>query len=130
MTFFATLSHQLPNGTRKHQADTLEAAKHLGDIAFEGIKLPVGGRNGAAEFRINVIDAEGRIVATRLVGKGHPWKDEPVVGSAYPKMVYPDGNTHKDGVIVNSREEEERVLAAEAPASPLLPTAPARRRGH
>lgn len=75
----------------------------------------------SAEPRDDMDDADyfaARVgVATRLVGKGHAWKDEPVVGSSYPKMIYPNGNTHKDGVIVNSREEEEPALTPVAETS-------------
>jgi hypothetical protein len=62
-----------------------------------------------------VNDAEGHVVASRVLGQ--TWKDEPARGyQPYPKMLH--GGSY-DGVIVNSPEEEERVLGitpAEAPA--------------
>jgi hypothetical protein len=102
----------------------------LGDVEFSGVKLPHG-RNGAGEYKILVEDDHG-IAASRLLGEGHTWKDEPRGYQPYPKMIYPDGDTDKEGVVVQSREEEDAVLAkalpaaaAEAPANP----APERRRG-
>ena len=117
--FTVTLSHQImAGGTRTHKAATLEEAKRTGDVEFASAPLPTGRFRGA-EHRILVRDEEGCIVTSRLIGEGQAWKDEPARGyQSYPKMIYPDGNTHKDGVIVNSREEEEAALASasEAPA--------------
>jgi len=56
--FEVTLSHILPNGSRKFKAPTLEAAKTIGDVEYSGVKLPQG-RNGAAPFGIIVTDQDG-----------------------------------------------------------------------
>ena len=105
--FEVTLSHVLTNGTKKYKSPTLEAAKKLGDTTYSEVKIP-GGRNGAAPFRIIVLDG-GVEVSSRELPDGE-WKDVPVGWQEFPKML-------TDGVIVNSREEEEAALApaSEAP---------------
>jgi hypothetical protein len=111
--YTVSLSHLTQGGAKKHKAPTLEAAKTLGDVQFSGVKLPHG-RNGAGEYRILVEDEHG-LVASRLLGEGKPWKDEPRGYQDYPKMLH--GGSY-DGVIVHSREEEEHVLAEEADEAP------------
>jgi hypothetical protein len=107
--FEVTLSHILPNGTKKYKSPTLDAAKKLGDTVYSEVKIP-GGRNGAAPFRIIVLDG-GVEIASRELPAGE-WKDVPKGFQDYPKWVTPTG---REPLIVHTREEEERVLA-EAPA--------------
>jgi hypothetical protein len=111
--FTVTLSHQImAGGTRTHKAGTIEEAKRTGDVQFANAPLPVGRFRGA-EHRILVRDEAGNLVASRLLGEGNPWKDEPVGWQEWPKMLHVEGRE----IIVNSREEEEAALApvAEAP---------------
>jgi hypothetical protein len=118
--YTVSLSHLTQGGAKKHKAPTLEAAKTLGDVEFSGVKLPRG-RNGAGEYKILVEDEHG-IVASRLIGEGHAWKDEPRGYQAYPKWI------ESAGVIVNSLDEEEAVLAKALPAAAAEAPAPAKSR--
>lgn len=104
--FEVTLSHVLPNGSRKFKCATLEVAKRHGDAFFSSVKMP-GGRNGAAPFGI-VVTENSVVVACRDLPDG-AWKDVPQGWQEFPKMI-------KDGVIVHSREEEEAALRPAAAA--------------
>jgi hypothetical protein len=110
MTYFVTMSHIMQNGSRRHKAASVDEAKAIGDTEFSSVK-PYRG----ADYRIVVTDEAGNIAASRLVGEGHAWKDEPARGcyQEFPKMLNHGGRE----IIVNSREEEEAALAppAEAP---------------
>ena len=116
MTYTVSLSHQTWAGARKYQAKTIEEAKKKGDAELTDDALHVKGRG--ASYRIDVVDDKtGLIVATRPING--IWQDTGAPGGEWPKMVWPTGKSRDyAGVIVHSRDEEERVMGITPAAEP------------